>query len=68
MKRPRVDDSDLDWYNYVYGKKNPHGVQKEWCYHRLACKRWFLVRRDTSDNTVLETFLPEDDKEKEWKT
>jgi heterotetrameric sarcosine oxidase delta subunit len=68
LRRPPVNASDQEWYNYAYGRKNIHGIQKEWCYHRFGCKRWFLVRRNTSDNTVLETFLPEDDREKEWKT
>jgi len=67
VRRPTVNASDAEWYNYVYGRKNIHGVQKEWCYHRFGCKCWFLVVRDTSNNNVLETFLPEDDKEKEWK-
>jgi heterotetrameric sarcosine oxidase delta subunit len=67
LRRPSADASDLDWYKYAYGKKNVHGVAKEWCYHRFGCKRWFLVVRDTSNNNVAETFLPEDDKEKEWK-
>jgi sarcosine oxidase subunit delta len=67
LKRPSADASDSDWYNYVYGRKNVHGVQKEWCYHRFGCKHWFLVIRDTSNNNVLETFLPADDKVKEWK-
>ncbi len=66
MKRPAVDASDKEWYDYAYGRKNVNGIQKEWCYHRLGCKRWFLVIRDTSDNRVIETFLPEDDREKEW--
>lgn len=66
MKRPAVDASEKEWYEYAYGRKNVHGIQKEWCYHRFGCKRWFLVIRDTSDNRVFETLLPEDDKEKEW--
>ena len=67
LRRPAVDASDVEWYNYAYGRKNVHGVQKEWCYHKLGCKCWFLVVRDTSNNNVLESFLPEDDKQKEWK-
>ena len=67
LKRPHVNASDAEWYNYVYGKRNVHGVQKEWCYHRFGCKQWFLVVHDTSNNDVLETFLPADDKVKEWK-
>ncbi len=66
MKRPAADASDTEWYNYAYGRKNVYGIQKEWCYHRFGCKRWFLVLRDTRDNRLMETFLPEDDKEKEW--
>jgi sarcosine oxidase subunit delta len=66
QRRPAVNASDKDWYDYAYGRKNIHGIQKEWCYHKFGCKRWFLAVRDTGDNRVLETFLPEDDKEKEW--
>jgi len=66
-KRPQVGAPDAEWYDYVYGKDNIHGVQKEWCYHSLGCRHWFLVVRDTSSNEVLETFPPADDKLKEWK-
>jgi heterotetrameric sarcosine oxidase delta subunit len=66
LRRPTLDASDQEWYDYAYGRKNIRGVDKEWWYHRFGCKRWFLAIRDTTDNRVLQTFLPEDDKERNW--
>ena len=63
IRRPKPDASDREWYDYAYGRKNLPGVQKEWWYHRFGCKRWFLVLRDTRNNQVMKTFLPEEDKE-----
>jgi sarcosine oxidase delta subunit len=34
---------------------NRQGEQQEWWYHRSGCGLWFLARRDTKTNRVLET-------------
>lgn len=46
---------------YVYLRRNVAGVQREWWYHRLGCKQWFIGTRDTVTNTVHNTawFAPE---------
>lgn len=48
-----------EWADYLYARKNTLGIQKEWWYHRMGCRRWFLARRHTRTNEVLETFWPE---------
>ncbi len=50
--------SEKDWVDYVYMRKNLADVEKEWWYHKLGCKKWFLALRDTRNNLVLRTFLP----------
>jgi heterotetrameric sarcosine oxidase delta subunit len=45
-----------EWADYLYARKNEAGVQKEWWYHHLGCRTWFFAVRDTTTNTVLETF------------
>lgn len=58
LTRPPFSASEMDWAKYVYFRKNEAGVQQEWWYHRLGCKKWFVAIRDTRDNTVLRTFWP----------
>ena len=43
------------WAAELYEKPNIAGEQVEWWYHRSGCKSWFIVRRDTRTNQVLET-------------
>ena len=45
-----------EWVHYLYARQNKLGVQTEWWYHRMGCQRWFLARRHTQTNEVLETF------------
>lgn len=51
--------TEREWADYLYTRKNTLGVQEEWWYHRMGCRRWFLARRHTLTNQVLETFWPE---------
>ena len=60
-QRPPEAASPREWAEYVYTRQNEAGVQKEWWYHRLGCRAWFLAIRDTTTNTVHKTFAPEDD-------
>jgi sarcosine oxidase subunit delta len=53
--RPR-GASARDWAEYVYVRDNRLGEQVEWWYHRAGCQRWFLARRDTGTNEVVETW------------
>ena len=57
-KRPGPSDTAEAWAEYVYMRANTAGVQKEWWFHRLGCKKWFQALRDTRDNSVLKTFWP----------
>lgn len=59
INRP-MHPSREDWTDYLYKRENVLGVQTEWWYHRLGCRRWFLARRHTRTNQVLETFWPQD--------
>ncbi len=56
--RPRPDDNEVAWVNYVFHRANINGVQQEWWYHRDGCGRWFVAERDTTNNTVLTTYWP----------
>ena len=56
-KRPETPASEREWTGYTYMKKNIAGVEQEWWFHRLGCRKWFLALRDTRDNTLVRTFL-----------
>jgi len=55
-KRPLQQDSFEAWTDYVFMARNRSGRQVEWWQHRSGCRRWFLVERDTTDNTDHESF------------
>jgi len=57
-KRPSPSATERDWAEYSYMRENASGVEKEWWYHRLGCKKWLVALRDTRDNTVVKTFWP----------
>jgi sarcosine oxidase subunit delta len=46
------------WADYLYMRENRLGLQTEWWYHRLGCRHWFLARRHTGSNQVMETLWP----------
>ena len=54
-QRPEGTPAPNEWGAYLYERANIAGPQREWWYHRSACKLWFLARRDTRTNQVLET-------------
>ncbi len=56
--RPKapLDQSDAEFAEYVYMRDNRQGEQVEWWYHQGGCGIWFLARRNTQTNAVLETF------------
>lgn len=57
-KRPSFSATDREWADYVYMRKNAAGVEREWWYHRLGCRKWLIAVRDTRDNSVSKTFWP----------
>ena len=56
--RPTPEAPDEAWLLYSYATANVAGVQKEWWYHTLGCRRWLVAQRNTLTNEVLETGLP----------
>jgi heterotetrameric sarcosine oxidase delta subunit len=57
--------ADQELADYLYVRKNALGVQTEWWYHRMGCRRWFMARRHTMTNEVLAMFWPEETGERE---
>jgi sarcosine oxidase subunit delta len=57
--RPAVEAPREAWINYVYWRANATGLQKEWWYHKLGCRLWFVAERNATTNTVLNSYLPE---------
>jgi sarcosine oxidase subunit delta len=53
---PPRTNGHREWAHYLYARSNKLGVQREWWYHRLGCQRWFLARRHTLTNEVLDTY------------
>jgi heterotetrameric sarcosine oxidase delta subunit len=59
-KRPAEKPTQRELSAYVYFRANVAGVQREWWYHRSGCRAWFVSERDTRDNRVLWTALPDE--------
>ena len=57
--RPEPDASEAVWTAYFYNRRNVAGLQREWWYHRLGCRKWFVALRDTVTNEVEQTSWPE---------
>ncbi len=57
--RPKnpLEQSDAAFAEYVYMRDNRQGEHVEWWYHRAGCGLWFLARRDTQSNAVLDTYI-----------
>lgn len=53
--RPKPEAIGDEWTGYFYNRRNAAGAQREWWYHRLGCRKWFVVVRDTMNNKVAET-------------
>jgi sarcosine oxidase subunit delta len=56
--RPTGEVTARAWNEYLYFRHNVAGIQQEWWLHQQGCGRWFLARRDTRTNTLLETKWP----------
>jgi len=50
--------SPREWRSYLYLRENPAGRLHEGWYHRAGCRRFFEAARDTTDNTVFDTWAP----------
>ena len=58
LKRPGYDDDPELWDSYFYLRVNRAGMEKEWWYHRMGCKQWFIAERDSTTNQVSATYWP----------
>jgi heterotetrameric sarcosine oxidase delta subunit len=59
-RRPPLGSTSLrDLTEYVYFRDNVAGVQREWWQHRSGCGEWFLARRDTRTNEIIEVTRPD---------
>ncbi len=56
--RPKPDATTPEWTKYFYVRRNVAGDQREWWYHKLGCRKWFVALRDTTTNKVHETSWP----------
>ena len=54
--RPAADADFSEWTDYVYFRENNMGPQTEWWFHSSGCQSWFLVERDTTNNTDHRSF------------
>ena len=65
MERPEADADFKEWGDYIFLRKNKKGTQTEWWFHRSGCKSWFLVERDTTNNTDHKSIWYKDLKDKD---
>ncbi len=54
--RPTAGALD-DFHAYVYLRANEFGPTQEYWYHANGCRRWLIVRRDTSDHAILDVIF-----------
>jgi heterotetrameric sarcosine oxidase delta subunit len=47
------------WIDYLYNRANAAGIQREWWYHQLGCRQWFVAERDVRTNQVERTYVRE---------
>lgn len=38
----------------LFNADNPRGPAREWWHHIIGCRMWFVLKRDTMRDTVLE--------------
>ena len=58
VRRPEPGDDTAVWMKYFYARRNAAGSQREWWYHSLGCRRWFIAERDTTTNAIGSTGWP----------
>ena len=51
--------SDADWADYVFMENNTAGEVFEWWLH-VPTSYWFVARRDTVSEAILETYTVDD--------
>jgi len=56
--RPDVNTATAEtWAEYLYMRKNPNGMIREWWYHRAGCGSWFIAERHTKTQDIIATYL-----------
>jgi heterotetrameric sarcosine oxidase delta subunit len=52
VSRPRPDPASAtpEWRDYLYFPANPRGQVTETWYHRMGCRKFFTLQRDTDTN------------------
>jgi sarcosine oxidase subunit delta len=58
IARPPAPDAvtDAEWADYLFGRTNPKGRQRERWVHRLGCRQWFNLERDTQTHQIVRTY------------
>ncbi len=59
-RRPEPAAPATEWTRYLYLRENAAGNQLEWWYHRMGCRLWFLVVRNTLTNQIQASFRPKE--------
>ena len=54
--RPDADAEFKEWGDYIFLRENNKGMQMEWWFHLSGCQSWFLVERNTTNNTDHRSF------------
>ncbi len=56
-RRPDYAEGESAFADYVYGRTNIAGVQKEHWYHAAGCRRWLIVERDTRNHAIASVYF-----------
>jgi methylglutamate dehydrogenase subunit B len=49
---PKAENAQKAFYEYVYLRDNPAGLNSELWYHRAGCRSWLVVVRDTRTHEI----------------
>jgi heterotetrameric sarcosine oxidase delta subunit len=60
VERPLERPAPRDLNVYLYVRRNPAGLQREWWFHAAGCNRWLVATRDTRINDVQATVAAEE--------
>ncbi|MFU8876748.1 MAG: sarcosine oxidase subunit delta [Wenzhouxiangellaceae bacterium] len=58
ISRPLASEhmNDEQWADYLFMRTNPQGLHAERWVHAHGCGQWFNVLRDTTTDTILESY------------
>lgn len=54
VRRPQHPEqaSDAQWADYLFCRDNVNGMQSELWVHRVGCRQWFVLERDTLTHEI----------------